>query len=331
MDWGTAKGLAVDLQYNQRIADQRFYDQQFKRAQAENLAELKAFEDDTDYMNAANSFDHNLIKAEAEKTIKKMGEIIRDNPNYKYDPDVRRELNQYKKYLKSNPEVIRGMASDENFKKMNEYLQEAVKNPQMHSAREIEKLKQQQQNYLQFGNQGGKESYDKYGKQTFVFERPANWVNLKREFGKPYHNAQIEYEQWKMKHGEAKSNGSYQIDPFMYDIKKLPVGSSNTLNTELVQSALGTTPEARIYNIDGSLLTTTKGLKFIPNGSFQKARTVEKTEPYKTSDGRTHYYKQKEGAGDIGVYHGYVEMTEDELDNSGVLNILFGSESLLWS
>jgi len=30
MEWGTAKGLAVDLGYDQRIADARYQDQQMK-------------------------------------------------------------------------------------------------------------------------------------------------------------------------------------------------------------------------------------------------------------------------------------------------------------
>ena len=394
MEIGLATGLAQSMKYDQRMADERYYQQQMDRAKAENEASLKAFEDDTDYMNAANSFDYGLIKNQADKTIKEMGALIRNNPNYKYDPETRRKLKEYKVFLKSNPDVIRGMASDNNFKKMNEYMQEAVKNPQMHSMNEIAKLKEQQQNYLQYGHQDGKEAADKFGAQTFVFNRPQDWVNLndealktgkliqarglketgnggwqelvdenalgisatdfynrhkgqilesynpkteqeglviakelirqgidlKREFGKPHYNDALELEKWKLSHGEAKSNGKYNIDPFSYDIKKLPVGLSNILNTELVTSALGTTPEARIYNKDGSLLTTTKGLKFIPSGSFQKARNVEKTAPYKTADGQTHYYKQKEGAGDIGVYHGYVEMTEDELDNYGIAN-----------
>jgi hypothetical protein len=394
MEIGLTTGLAQSMQYDQRIADARYQNDQFKRAQAENQASLKAFEDDMDYMNAANSFDHDLIKAEADKTIREIGAIIRDNPDYQYDPNVRRIINEKKKYLKDNNHVRRGMASDGNFKRLNDDLAKVAKNPNMYDAGAYQELLAKKNNYLQFGHQDGKEAAEKFGPQAFVYDKPEDFVplneealktaqmikarkykqhgnggweelidenaltpaamdfynrhkrqiqvtynpkddaegiayaaelikpgiDLKRKFGEPHYNDALAVAKWKAAHDEAKSSGKYNIDPFSYDIKKLPVGSSNTLNTDLVTSTLGTTPEARIYNKDGSLLTTTKGLKFIPSGSFQKARTVEKTAPYKTADGKTHYYKQKEGAGDIGVYHGYVEMTEDELDSYGIAN-----------
>lgn len=388
MEIGIATGLAQSMKYDQRMADERYYQQQMDRAKAENEASLKAFEDDTDYMNAANSFDHGLIKNQADKTIKKMGALIRDNPNYKYDPEIRRQLKEYKVFLKSNPDVIRGTASDDNFKKMNEYMQEAVKNPQMHSMNEINKLKQQRQNYLQYGHQDGKEAADKFGAQTFVFNRPQDWVNLndealktgkliqarglketgnggwqelvdenalgisatdfynrhrgqilesynpkteqeglgiakelirqgidlKREIGKPYHNSQIEFEQWKRVHGEAKANGQYDIDPYMYDIKG---AKANRLNTDLVQATLGITPQAKIYNKDGSFKKATEGLKFIPTGAFQQAAQVEKKINPKT--GAYEGYGRSSSK-NTGVFHGYVEMTEAELDNSGLLD-----------
>lgn len=392
MEWGLAKGLAVSAKYDDRIADERYYQQQMDRAKAENQASLKAFEDDTDYMNASNSFDNGIIKQEADKTIREMGALIRNNPNWKTDPEIRRQLKEKKVFLKSNPNVIRGMSSDDNFKQFNAYLQEAVKNPQMHSMNEIAKLKQQQQNYLKYGHQEGEEGLARDGKpQSFVFQRPQNWVNLseeglktgsmikvrghkehanggweeivdetslntnamdyysrhkgqiletynpksdlegierakelirpgidlKREFGKPHYNDALELEKWKLAHGEAKANGKYQIDPYTYDIK---LAKNNSINTELVQATLGTTPQARIYNKDGSFKQSTQGLKFIPSGAFQQADDVEKVPAYIGKDGKEHYYKKKKDSDKIGVYHGYVEMTESELDESGLLN-----------
>ena len=178
IDVGTATGLAQSFQYDQRINDQRFYDQQMKRAQAENEASLKAFEDDTDYMNAANSFDHNLIKANADKTIREMGEIIRNNPDYKYNPDVRRALKEKKVYLKSNPDVIRGMASDEGFKRLNDDLAKVAKNPNQYDAGAYQELLAKKQNYLQYGHQDGKEAAQKFGAQAFVYDKPEDFIDL---------------------------------------------------------------------------------------------------------------------------------------------------------
>lgn len=386
-----ATGLAQSMNYSDRIADARYQNEQFKRAQAENQASLKAFEDDMDYMNAANSFDHDLIKGEADKTIREIGAIIRDNPDYQYDPNVRRIINEKKKYLKDNQHVIRGMASDDSFKKLNEDLAKVAKNPNMYDAGAYQELLAKKQNYLQFGHQDGKEAAEKYGPQAFVYDKPEDFVplneealktaqmikarkykqhgnggweelidenaltpaamdfynrhkrqiqvtynpkddaegiayaaqlikpgiDLKREFGKPHYNDALATAKWKAAYDEAKSNGKYDIDPYTYDIK---LAEGNSINTDLVQIMLGTTPETRIYNKDGSFKQVTKGLKFIPTGAFQQAADVERVPAYIGKDGKEHYFKKKKDSDNIGVYHGYVEMTEKELDESGLLN-----------
>lgn len=391
MEFGIARGLAQDFQYQNRINDERYHQQQMQRAQAESQAKLKAFEDDNEYMNAANSFDHGLIEGEAKKTLYEIGKIVQSNPNWESDLALRKLINEKRRYLKSNQHVIRGMASDESMKQFNAYLQEVVKNPQMHSMIEIDKLKQQQSNYLKYGNQNGEEGLKRDGIKPFVFQRPQNWVNLneeglktgsmikarkhkehgndgweelvdedalntnamdyynrhrgqiletykpksdiegierakelirpgidlKRKFGEPHYNNELELYKYKQAHGEAKSNGKYDLDPYMYDIKN---AKANRLNIDLVQSMLGTTPETRIYNKDGSFKQVTKGLKFIPTGAFQQAADVERVPAYIGKDGKEHYFKKKKDSDNIGVYHGYVEMTEKELDESGLLN-----------
>jgi hypothetical protein len=178
MEIGLTTGLAQSMQYDQRIADARYQNDQFKRAQAENQASLKAFEDDMDYMNAANSFDHDLIKAEADKTIREIGAIIRDNPDYQYDPNVRRIINEKKKYLKDNNHVRRGMASDDNFKKLNDDLAKVAKNPNMYDAGAYQELLAKKNNYLQFGHQDGKEAAEKFGPQAFVYDKPEDFIDL---------------------------------------------------------------------------------------------------------------------------------------------------------
>ena len=385
METGLAKGLAVDLQYNQRIADARWQEQQFKRAKQENQAELDAFETDNEYMNAANSFDHKLIDAEGKRTVKEIGDLVSNNPDWRVNPDVRRQINEKRKYLKSNEHVIRGMASDESFKRLNDDLAKVAKDPNMYDAGAYQELLKQKENYLKTGNQYGK---PELGPQSFVYDKPEDFVplndealktanqiksrkykqhgnggweelvdenslvpaamdfynrhkrqiqvtynpksdeegiayakelirpgiELKRKFGEPYHNSAIELEKWKMAHNQAKASGKYDMDPYMYDIK---TAKGNRINTDLVQATLGTTPQAKIYNKDGSFLKSTEGLKFIPTGAFQQAATVGEKRNPKTGAyegyGRT-------SSKNIGVFHGYVEMTEDELDNSGVLN-----------
>jgi hypothetical protein len=183
MEWGLAKGLAVDLQYDKRIQDARWQDQQMKRAQAENMAELKAFEDDMDYMNAANSFDHELIKSEANKTIREIGEIIRNNPDFRVNPDVRRQINEKKKYLKSNQNVIRGMASDKAYADYIKDMQEVARNPEFHDTEAYQNIQNQWKNYTTYGHQDGKEAAEKFGPQAFVYSKPRDFRDLTKDFG----------------------------------------------------------------------------------------------------------------------------------------------------
>jgi len=387
IDFGIARGLAQDLQYSQRIADSRYQNQQMQRSKAINEAGLKAFEDDMDYMNAANSFDHNLIKQEADKTAREIGAIMRTNPDWQSNPDVRRQINEKKKYIKSNNHVLRGMASDEAFKNLNKDLAEVAKNPAMHDSEAYQNLLAQKNNYIKYGNQNGEEALRTEGVQPFVYTKPQDFVplneealktaglikarkyktqgnggyeelidedaltpaamdfynrhkrqiqvtynpkddnegiayakelirpgiELKRKFGEPHYNDALAAKKWEYAMSQAKSNGNYDLDPYMYDIKN---AKANRINTDLVQETLGTTPQARIYNKDGSFLKTTEGLKFIPTGAFQQAAQVEKKINPKT--GAYEGYGRSSSK-NTGVFHGYVEMTEDELDNSGVL------------
>lgn len=377
MEWGLAKGLAIDAGYDSRIADARYHNQQMQRARNENEASLKAFEDDTDYMNAANSFDHDIIKGNANNTIKQMGELIRENPDYKYNPDVRRKLKELKVDLKSNPDVIRGMASDDNFRKLNDDLSKVAKNPNMYDSDAYQKLLAQKQNYLQYGHQDGKEAVDKFGPQAFVYNKPDDFVplneealktaslikarkykdngnggyeelvdenallpasmdfynrhkrqiqvtynpksdeegvayakelirpgiDLKRKFGEPHHNDALAVKKWEYAMSQQSQNKP--IDAY----KEAVISSRyNKLPTDAVTAMLGTTPEAKIYDADGSFKGTTKGQKFIPSGEYGQANTVGQS-----GDGGFGLKSKKT----IGVAHGYVEMSEADYDNSG--------------
>lgn len=384
MEWGLAKGLAADLQYDKRIADARYQDLQMKRAQAENMAELKAFEDDMDYMNAANSFDHELIRNEANKTIKEIGEIIRNNPDFRVNPDVRRQINEKKKYLKSNQHVIRGMASDENFKKLNDDLAKVAKNPAMYDVEAYQDLLRQKENYIKYGNQLGEEAAKTEGYRAFVYDKPEDFVNMSEEglqlgnkIKQRQHNdlgnggfqelvdedsltvvamdlynrrkrqidvtykpksqaeaiayakelirpgvelkwqapkvnqaLQVEYARQRWEKQKMAMANDKTIDPYMESIVKM---KENLIEPEAITAFLGTTPEARIYDADGNFKGTTKGRKFIPNGSFAQANDVG---PVYDEQGRYMGYKSKSNK-TIGVANGFIELSETEYDESG--------------
>jgi hypothetical protein len=179
MEFGIARGLAADLQYQNRINDERLHNQAMKQASAESQAKLAAFEDDNQYMNAANSFDYKLIEDEAKKTLDEIGKVVQSNPNWESDIAARKFINDKRRYLKSNQHVIRGMASDEAFKRLNDDLAKVAKNPNMYDAGAYQELLNKKNNYLKFGHQDGEEGLKRDGgARAFVYDKPEDFIDL---------------------------------------------------------------------------------------------------------------------------------------------------------
>ena len=179
---GLARGLAQDLQYDQRIQDLRYQKQEMDRAQALNAAKVKMFVDDTDYMNAVNQFDNPRIKQYSEQVIKDLGKYINENPDYMYDAQKMMEVKRMKRQLKDNPYLHQGMASDDAIKKLHADMAEVAKNPEMHDKGAYERLAQQEQNYYKFGNQEGEDAARQLGPKAFVYNKPRDFRDLNEDF-----------------------------------------------------------------------------------------------------------------------------------------------------
>jgi hypothetical protein len=179
---GLARGLAQDLQYDQRIQDLRYQKQEMDRAQALNAAKVKMFVDDTDYMNAVNQFDNPRIKQYSEQVIKDLGKYINENPDYMYDSQKMMEVKRMKRQLKDNPYLHQGMASDDAIKKLHADMAEVAKNPEMHDKGAYERLAQQEQNYYKFGNQDGEDAARQIGAKAFVYNKPRDFRDLNEDF-----------------------------------------------------------------------------------------------------------------------------------------------------
>ena len=183
MEYGLASGLAQRIDYSGMINDERYHQQQMKQVQAENQARLKAFEDDNQYMNAANSFDYALIEGEAKKTLDEIGKIVQSNPNWESDLAARKLINEKRRYLKSNQHVIRGMASDTAYKEYIKDMQEVAKNPQMHNTKAYQEVGYKWNNYLKYGHQDGEEGLKRDGgPRNFVYTKPRDYVDLNKVF-----------------------------------------------------------------------------------------------------------------------------------------------------
>lgn len=179
---GLARGLAQDLQYDQRIQDLRYQKQEMDRAQALNAAKVKMFVDDTDYMNAVNSFDNPRIKQYSEQVIKDLGKYVNENPDYMYDAQKMMEVKRMKRQLKDNPYLHQGIASDDAIKKLHADMAAVAKNPEMHNKGAYERLLQQEQNYYKFGNQDGEDAARQIGAKAFIYNKPRDYRDLNEDF-----------------------------------------------------------------------------------------------------------------------------------------------------
>jgi hypothetical protein len=182
MEIGLARGLAQDLQYDQRIADLRYQKQEMDRATAINDAKAKMFSDDMDFQNATNSFDNPRIKEYAKNQIAAIGKFVTENPDWTSNVQKRSQLNLMKRELKDNPELQRGMASDEAFKRLNADLAEVAKNPEAHDEEEYNNLLAQRDNYIKYGNQDGEEAANKIGTKAFVYTKPRDLRDLNKDW-----------------------------------------------------------------------------------------------------------------------------------------------------
>lgn len=179
---GLARGLAQDLQYDQRIQDLRYQKQEMDRAQALNAAKVKMFVDDTDYMNAVNQFDNPRIKQYSEQVIKDLGKYINENPDYMYDSQKMMEVKRMKRQLKDNPYLHQGMASDDNIKKFNADLSEVAKNPEFHNRAAYDAVAKQLDNYLKYGNQDGEDAARQLGPKAFTYNKPRDFRDSNADF-----------------------------------------------------------------------------------------------------------------------------------------------------
>ncbi len=178
MEVGIIKGLAQDLDYNNRIADLRYQKQQSDRATALNEAKAKLYADDLEFMNAANSYDNPRIKEFMKKQVGIIGKYASENPDWEGNVQKRTQMNLLKRDLKDNPELQRGMASDAAFKQLNADLAEVAKNPEQHDIGAYDNLMAQRDNYLKFGNQDGEDAARVHGTQAFVYRKPENFIDL---------------------------------------------------------------------------------------------------------------------------------------------------------
>ncbi len=214
-EFGLLQGLSADMQYDNKINDLRFREQENRRAAAESESKAALFANDLDYQNAANAFDSPIIKSEAKAKINEIGKFVRENPDWQYNVDKRLMLNSMKKDLRDNESLKRGLASDNSYKSYLGDLQEVAKNPNAHDTEAYNDISNQWNNYLQYGNQNGLEAAQKEGKKAFIYQKPQDFVDLPQTLLKAG-NSVKDYE---VKKG--KNIGEYWTEPKADQVKAI--------------------------------------------------------------------------------------------------------------
>mgnify|MGYP003498974450 FL=1 len=178
IEFGTIRGLAQSGQYDQKINDLRYNEQADKRAKNEAEARAKLFADDMDYNNALNEHDAPLVKQFAQSKIKEIGRYLSENPDAKYNPEKLAYVKSLQRELKSNTDLNRGLASDNERKKWLADYGEVAKNPNFYDVEAYKDIENQWNNYKMFGNQDGEEAAKKEGKKSFTYSKPRDFIDL---------------------------------------------------------------------------------------------------------------------------------------------------------
>lgn len=152
LEFGIRRGLAVKADYNQRMENDRYYYALKKRNEDEAKVKAKMYADDFDYMNAVNKFDNPIINEEAKKIIQETGAFVQANPGWESDVAKRMEYKRLVSKLKNNPNLNRGLSSDQSKKDWDQWR---IKNPELANSPEGKAIEQQWMNYEKYGNQFG--------------------------------------------------------------------------------------------------------------------------------------------------------------------------------
>lgn len=217
LEYGIQHGLAQDFGGEQRLQDLRYRDQINKQNRALSVAKEQMLSSDLDFQTAQNAHDNPISKERSMKTVLAIGQFRREHPNWEIDPVLRAQVNLMKRDLLDNPDLLRGVATDNAFKQMNADLTEVAKNPNMHNQKAYQDLQLQRDNYLKYGNQHGIDALMSEGKKAFIYEKPADFIDLTekgQKIGNNFQDVKVE----KLNNGRS---GAWETKP-----------NENTLNKD---------------------------------------------------------------------------------------------------
>lgn len=178
MNIGVANGLAQDFNYDQRVNDLRYQAEARKRQQDQNAAKAKLFANDMDFQKSSNEYDAPRVRDMNSKIVQEIGDYVAANPDYETNVQKMMVVKQLKNKLKDNPEVMRALHSDTNYKELLNDLQERAKSGSQYDKEAYDQYLSKWNNYQQFGNQDGAEAAKAEGVKPFTYVRPQDFVDL---------------------------------------------------------------------------------------------------------------------------------------------------------
>jgi hypothetical protein len=181
-EFGLLSGLSADMGYDQRINDARYNALQNERAKAKAASSAALFADEFSQGPIGSTYDDPIISDYVKTKMKEAGNIMKNDPNYKYNPETLAQLKAIKNDIKGNEHVLRATAFVDAKNKLKQDLAEVQKNPNAHDTEAYQELLNQVNNYNQFGNQYGEEAAAKEGAQPFVYQKPKDFIDINKAF-----------------------------------------------------------------------------------------------------------------------------------------------------
>lgn len=147
MEWGLTKGLAVDLGYDKRIEDAKYFEQQQKQKEAMDIAKAKMFADDIDFVNGSNAYDAAKIKDYTKSKIGELASLAKSNPSWASDPNTLLRMKEIKNDIKGNEHVLRSIAYKDAKEQHAKILEEAASNKGAYDEEDLKSINRQFEDY----------------------------------------------------------------------------------------------------------------------------------------------------------------------------------------
>ena len=177
LDFGTPLGLSLRVDTQRDIDNIRRDEMLERQRNIDAQTKAKLFADDIQFGNAANPWDHKLLKGFSESKVKEIGSFVTQNPDWNTNPQKLLQLKKLKNDLIDNDIVLRSERIKAHNDSMNKWLQDP-KNKELISLPEVLKKRQEYDNYIKTGSIDGITGNGR----EFTWQQPEMGVDISSVF-----------------------------------------------------------------------------------------------------------------------------------------------------